>query len=190
VDPPGSDLARGGHIKGLTLTQPWASLAAHGLKKVETRDWGTSYRGILLIHAARGFPRPDQDLCQEPPFRKLLAAAGFAFASDPRATPMAPGRAMPRGAILATARLADCYRLETAADLKAARARYSRQEQALGHFAVGRVLWLLADVTRLAAPLPWRGALGLWPVSRQEQAQITAWMEETGGQLSVPASAR
>ena len=43
-------------MKGLTLTQPWASAVALGIKHVETRSWRTEYRGAVLIHAAKGFP--------------------------------------------------------------------------------------------------------------------------------------
>jgi hypothetical protein len=37
----------------LSLKQPWAALLAAGVKTVEVRRWTTSYRGRLLIHAAR-----------------------------------------------------------------------------------------------------------------------------------------
>jgi len=48
-------------VKALSLTQPWASLVALGFKRVETRSWGTIYRGPLAIHAAKGFPRFARD---------------------------------------------------------------------------------------------------------------------------------
>lgn len=41
-------------MKGLSLTQPWATLVAIGAKRIETRIWATSYRGPLAIHAAKG----------------------------------------------------------------------------------------------------------------------------------------
>src|SRR3954447_12772948 len=37
----------------LSLKQPWAALVAHGLKTIEVRTWPVSYRGPLLIHAAK-----------------------------------------------------------------------------------------------------------------------------------------
>jgi activating signal cointegrator 1 len=40
-------------IKAISLHQPWASLIPMGLKKSETRSWSTSYRGQLLICAAK-----------------------------------------------------------------------------------------------------------------------------------------
>ena len=33
----------------LSLQQPWANLIADGSKTIETRTWGTSYRGELVI---------------------------------------------------------------------------------------------------------------------------------------------
>lgn len=40
-------------IRLLSLWQPWASLIAMGVKKVETRHWSSPYRGLLAIHAAK-----------------------------------------------------------------------------------------------------------------------------------------
>ena len=40
-------------VRALTLRQPWATAAAVGLKTIEWRDWRTSYRGLLLLHAGR-----------------------------------------------------------------------------------------------------------------------------------------
>lgn len=40
-------------IRALSLHQPWATLIASGKKTVETRRWHTSYRGPLLICAAK-----------------------------------------------------------------------------------------------------------------------------------------
>jgi hypothetical protein len=39
--------------RALSLKQPWAALLVAGRKTVEVRRWSTSYRGRLLIHAAR-----------------------------------------------------------------------------------------------------------------------------------------
>lgn len=40
-------------MKAISLWQPWASLIALGIKRIETRGWPTAYRGPLLIHAAK-----------------------------------------------------------------------------------------------------------------------------------------
>lgn len=40
-------------IKAISLHQPWATFITMGLKKYETRSWYTSYRGPLLICAAK-----------------------------------------------------------------------------------------------------------------------------------------
>ena len=42
-----------GPVRALTLHQPWASLIALGVKRIETRSWSTSCRGPLWIHAGR-----------------------------------------------------------------------------------------------------------------------------------------
>jgi len=41
-------------IKAISLWEPWASLIRTGTKHYETRSWATSYRGPLLICAAKG----------------------------------------------------------------------------------------------------------------------------------------
>lgn len=38
-------------MKAITIKQPWASLVVYGLKDIENRNWKTSYRGRVLIHA-------------------------------------------------------------------------------------------------------------------------------------------
>jgi len=43
-----------GVMKTLSLKQPYAWLIANGYLLVDDRSWGTSYRGIILIHASKG----------------------------------------------------------------------------------------------------------------------------------------
>jgi len=40
-------------VKALTIRQPWAWAVVFAGKDVENRSWQTSYRGPLLIHAAK-----------------------------------------------------------------------------------------------------------------------------------------
>ena len=44
-------------MKALTVKQPWAWLLIHGTKDIENRNWPTSLRGEIAIHAAKGMPR-------------------------------------------------------------------------------------------------------------------------------------
>lgn len=48
-------------MKVLTLTQPWASLIKDGIKKIETRSWQTTFRGVIAIHASK---KVDIDACR------------------------------------------------------------------------------------------------------------------------------
>src|SRR6266705_4086681 len=40
-------------MKALSIQQPWAWLIANGHKDIENRDWATSYRGFVLLHAPK-----------------------------------------------------------------------------------------------------------------------------------------
>jgi hypothetical protein len=75
-------------MKALSIRQPWAWLILHAGKDIENRDWSTSVRGPVLIHAAKGMTRDeyedgvdtletamrtrrDQDKVFLPPFEEL-----------------------------------------------------------------------------------------------------------------------
>jgi hypothetical protein len=125
-------------MKALTLTQPWATLVATGLKKVETRSWSTSYRGPLAIHAARGFPRIAREFAEGERARGRLVAD------------------VPLGAVVAIARLVDVLPASEVKD------EISALERGYGDYSPGRYAWMLEDIQALPEPIAARGMLGLW----------------------------
>jgi hypothetical protein len=40
-------------MRALSLKQPWANLILSGKKTIETRTWGTSYRGDIVICSSK-----------------------------------------------------------------------------------------------------------------------------------------
>ncbi len=73
---------------------------------------------------------------------------------------------LPRGAILAVATLAACVPVD-ALDPDEIRA-----QRDVGDFSLGRYAWRLVDVRTLRAPVPSRGALGLWVPTADVHADI------------------
>ncbi len=143
-------------IKGLSLTQPWATLVAIGAKQIETRSWATSYRGPLAIHAGKGLGPVGgklglEKLCNRVPFRSVLADHLPRWHGTNWLQP-----SLPQGAVIATAEL---YDIRPTVDLADA---ISQQELAFGDYGAGRYGWLLRNVQMLPAPVECRGALGLW----------------------------
>ena len=132
-------------MKVLTLTQPWATLVAIGAKTMETRSWETMYRGPLLIHAAKGYPRDAKD---------------FASASGVVAVTTMNPLEYPTGAILAKCELVRCIR--TTEEFECSLAKDNEQEWMFGNFEPGRFAWKLQNIRKLAHPIPAKGALGLW----------------------------
>jgi hypothetical protein len=57
---------KGGEVKALTIRQPWAWLILHGGKDIENRDWQTSFRGRMLVHAAKGMTRQEYENAIDP----------------------------------------------------------------------------------------------------------------------------
>ena len=152
-------------MKALTLTQPWATLVAVGENSIETRSWGTSYRGPLSIHSAKGFPRDARELCRMSPYREALRSHGYTDALS-----------LPLGAVIALAELVDVMTF-TRGTLRDVRARaksgeFPTHEADFGDFSPGRYGWVLKDVRALREPIPARGMLGLWEVSEDTQARI------------------
>jgi activating signal cointegrator 1 len=142
-------------MKALSLTQPWATLIALRAKRIETRSWSTPYRGLLAIHAAKGFPRDCQALCYDEPFADALKCE--------------PSN-LPRGAIIAVARLVGCTSterllLDTNDPAQAA-------ERAFGDYTAGRWAWIIQGVRPLASPIECKGALGLWTTDEAVDAEI------------------
>ena len=164
-------------MKALTLTQPWATLVAIGAKRIETRSWSTSYRGPLLIHAAKGFPPDCQELCFEEPFRGTLAAAGFVNTA-----------ALPLGAIVAVCDLIESVDVEIFRPSHGQPQAYLRgtfidlppHERAFGNYDLGRKAWVLDNVREIPKPIPCRGYQQLWVPPAEVMEQVRA-------QLAVPA---
>jgi hypothetical protein len=150
-------------MKALTLMQSWATLAAIGAKKIETRSWSTKYRGEIALHAAKGFPRWAKELCFTDPFYSTLEQI---FPNDSII------ESLPLGCVLAKFNLVNVVKIEfynrvaslVGSDYYLINGGYTitPQEFAFGDYTPGRYMWLMQDMTPLPEPIPARGALQLW----------------------------
>ncbi|MGE4484585.1 MAG: ASCH domain-containing protein [Oscillospiraceae bacterium] len=159
-------------MKAITIWQPWASLLACGAKQYETRSWETKYRGPIAIHAAAKKPSSLKEAveCILDKVREVLGVA------DPDY--------LPRGAIIATADLVNCWRIvyNPGTDIDVAKHipvgaeldvpkhhpdfhRYivpTEQEMLFGDWTPGRYAWELQNVVMLPEPIPAKGGQRLW----------------------------
>ena len=156
-------------IRVLTLTQPWATLVAIGAKRIETRSWGTDYRGPLAIHAAGKWSRWDRDLCYTTPFFEALKGV------YPQLAESAEPKMLPTGCIVAVGRLRSVVRIDESrterygwlpgfgdgADTSSWTVPPPEPERSFGFYHTGRRAWLLDEVSALQTPIPHKGAQGL-----------------------------
>lgn len=194
--------------RGITIRQPWASLIGLGVKAWETRSRPTSYRGPVMIHAARRPPTPG-DIGASPYF---VAHDGSGDLCTHGSVPdrYAP---LPLGAVVAVADIVDCLPIKAPHDhagrtphiapLMVVGSRITPSRR-LGHFlgrsandepfwdvaditdqlpygdwTAGRWAHQLANVRPLDKPVPCKGSPAYpW---RADQATIDAVAEQLGG---------
>ena len=140
-------------MKVLSMTLPWALVVPLQAKLWETRSWNTSYRGPLLVHAAKAWPRADQDMVFDhdadeyfPFWDVLVRQHGYTLSAM---------HAM-RGHIIGMCTLVDTQRTEAVRD------HLSEYERAFGNYGNKRFAWSVPHGRLLPTPIPARGALGLW----------------------------
>jgi hypothetical protein len=133
-----------GHVamKALTISQPFASLIARREKFVENRNWSTSYRGPLAIHAGKG--------------TQYLTATEL--------------RQYLTGGVIAVAELVGCLRLDGVlrsahpSKIFVARGSGITFRDVIEHeHSEGPWCWVLSNVTPVEF-FPCRGEQGLWNV--------------------------
>lgn len=131
-------------MKAISLLQPWASLVVMGVKKIETRNWATTQRGNILIHASQG--KAGSIFADEPPFKKYIPDF----------------KKLPFGAIVGQATITDVIRIEILGLPDELIDRLTMEEKAFGEYAEGRYAWILDDALQFEKPIPARGTLSIW----------------------------
>ena len=146
----------------ITLHQPWATLITLGIKTVETRSWPAPERllgQVIAIHAGKRVVRRPDDRIEQ----KLRAQLGEEW-----------NRAIPAGAVLATATLAGMARVEYVdpmtghavhdvdTEIGCAAGTGRTLIDPWGDFSAGRWLWFLDDMEALPEPVPAVGRQSFW----------------------------
>jgi len=127
-------------MKVLSLMQPWASLLVMGIKKMETRNWTTAFRGELLIHASK-------------------STAGKIFMTAPSISQHIQNfSSLPRGAIIGQATLKDIIRISSIPEQE----DIILEENAFGDRQQAKYHWLFEAAVLFDEPIPATGKLGLW----------------------------
>lgn len=121
-------------IKALSLWQPWASLMAAGVKIDDIRDWTTTYRGPLAIHAAKTIDRVGA------PAHLCASTLGMRWWCE-----------CPAGAIVAIGMLTDCR------PSAVARRTTTAINLACGDFTTGRHALRVERIRPLIEPIPVTG---------------------------------
>ncbi len=129
-------------VKALTIRQPWAWAVVYAGKDVENRRWRTSYRGPLLIHAAKeGDPAG--------------AARVLWTMADPGAFGQPRAAFATRGAIIGVAHLADICTDSPS--------RWAEPN---------RFHWILEFAEPVDPPVPCSGMPGLWTPPQAAAAAV------------------
>ena len=151
-------------MKAISLHQPWASLIAVGVKTVETRTWKPPVGLVgqrIAIHASKG--HGDGMAFTPEEWTAVMELCGDRWPNP-----------MPRGCVVATARLADVgqVRQTTPRTIIMDNKEYVEcwfnhgwegvEADPYGDFSVGRWLWFLEDVEPVTPPVPEKGRQGFW----------------------------
>jgi hypothetical protein len=147
-------------MKALTLTQPWATLMALQMKRIETRSWSTSYRGEFVVHAAKGFPKWAKETCEQEPFKHALGEY------TAKTLPLSQG--------LCIVNLLGCFpttRLGFDQMAFVHGVEPDLTEIAFGDYSENRYMWLTDYVRPLPSTGPVKGALSLWTWNPQQMAE-------------------
>jgi hypothetical protein len=140
-------------MKTISLWQPWASLVVIGAKVHETRHWSTSYRGPMLIHAAKRFGNDERQTCLNPPFKDALKGT-YATLGD-----------VPRGCIVGIVDLVEIFKTSGDCIWQGGNwATVPEPECRFGDFGFGRFAWKLSNPRRFETPIPYRGLQQLFNV--------------------------
>jgi hypothetical protein len=150
-------------MKAISLHQPWASAVAFGVKRVETRSWGTNFRWPIAIHAAR---RKSAD--QRYLFGQFLGLHSFQEAFEKHmAFDYDDFDQLDFGSVVAVCELVDCIRISE--DLSSPcldpRVAMTDTEFALGNYAPGRFAWLLSNPQCIEPPVPFVGRQRFFNIS-------------------------
>jgi len=145
-------------LRALTLWQPWASLVASGLKRVENRPWKPPSWLIgksLAIHAGQKYDRNS-------------AITAEALGGNPPAR-----RECPSGAIIGIGRVIGVAKSEVeVVDLSG--------DMSQARWFFGPYGWVLDNIRELPTPLECRGFQGLWRVPEDLlEKHASAFAEET-----------
>lgn len=150
-------------IKVITTWQPWASLWACEAKMFETRGWETAYRGPIAIHAGLKWVGFYPQIFSQAAHEALsLALPGFKCM-----------HALPRGAIIATGDLVNCYPIIAPARIEGmvstgkiltpdGPVSIYGNEYLFGDWTPGRFAWEVTNRKLLDTPIPVQGKQGLW----------------------------
>lgn len=162
-----ADICPGDTVKAISLWEPSATLMALGLKTIETRHWPTSYRGPLLICAAKRSPRLNAEAFIDW-WRTLDSRVGQRFL----AILGAPG-AMQYGDVidkLSPGHAVALVDLERCLDTDTSWVKHDwldKDERPFGDFSTGRFGWTTTGLRRLK-PFPVTGRQGLFNVTMPE----------------------
>ena len=159
----------------LSLHEPWATLMALKAKRIETRDWATSYRGPLAIHASKhGMSLQDTLMqCLNPAFYDALQAYP-PFEEMARKWPgnikkAAIKDAFPdRGKIVCVVNLKQCWPTDSAAMGEI----LNHTEREFGNYEPNRFGWITEHLFTLPEPISFTSKQGLVNVPQQIQEQI------------------
>lgn len=132
--------------QALTICQPYAHLIATGKKFIENRDWPTTHRGWLVIHAGKG--------------KKYMVDGDEERYPD-----------MVFGAAVAVAWLVACVRIDGLPTAIEAHPQYGWVPNHK-HNNGGPWLWLLSRAYRLDPPVIMKGQRKLFGVGRALVGQI------------------
>lgn len=136
-------------MRCISLWQPWASFcfweALDGsgiIKKHETRGWSTSYRGAMVIHAAKRKPTRDELSYYE----EIFLEAGKSEID------------LPLGSVVGVVDLVGVHRVEDIRD------QLGWMDEYTGNYEDGRFAWEFGRVIKFETPIPFKGAQGFFNV--------------------------
>jgi hypothetical protein len=160
-------------MKCISLWQPWASLLAHGQKKIETRSWALPgpLPRVLAVHAAKRWNRELDEVARTEPFARCLREAGVRCPSD-----------MPLGVVVGVVRVVEVVNTVIltgeryhAPCLGWKLLRDSPNEARFGDYAYGRYGWVCDQFFPLPEPQTCTGRQGVFDWAPPAGLVLPGW---------------